>query len=74
LAFPWFLPSFGVLSRADRPPLVAEFLDQGGNEVSNGVIGMDRRLRIKLLHGIDDRRGILNASASGGFFACFVQG
>src|ERR1700737_3021684 len=46
-------------------PLVAEFLDQCGNEVSYAVIGSDRRLRIKLLHRVDDRRRVLNADALG---------
>src|SRR5712664_2872884 len=44
-------------------PLVAKLLDQRRYEARDGVIGMDRRFRIKLLHGVDDRRGILNASA-----------
>src|SRR5439155_24790709 len=35
-------------------------LDQGGNEASDSVVGMDRRLRIKLLHRVDDRRRVLD--------------
>ena len=42
-------------------PLVAEFLDQCGDEAGDGVIGMDRRFRKKLLHRVDNRRGVLNA-------------
>ena len=42
-------------------PLVAEFLDQGGNEVGDRVLGMDRGLRKKLFEPVDDRRGVLNA-------------
>ena len=44
-------------------PLVAEFLDQCGNELRDCFIRVDRRLGIKLLDELDDRRGILNASA-----------
>src|SRR4029450_3321189 len=42
-------------------PLVAELLDQGGNEANDRVVGVDRGLRIKLLHRVDDRGGVLNA-------------
>jgi len=46
-------------------PFVAEFLDQCGNEVRDSIPGMDRRLGMQLVDRLDDRRGILDASAVG---------